>query len=253
MNIFFKKEFYQKIIKIIRQNGLFYLAGFLTVLGMKYFYSKAGVCDLKWLLAPIVWWVSSLSGISFVYDPWEGYVSHTCQFVIAPSCSGMQFMIITAATLIFPFVHRMNTRFKKFCWTMSSLASSYILTILVNTCRIIISIYLPLYLEQKNLSGGLLTPERLHTLIGTSVYFTSLLIIYHLAGIIIHQPFFKCLPPVFFYFALVLGIPILNRACLKAPAQFAEYAVLITCVCMAVLGLFFLGSFIFYHLRVRSR
>lgn len=253
MYIFFKKIFNQKVKTFIGQNWLFYLTGFLVVFGMKYFYSKADSSDLNWILAPTVWWVRSLSGIPFVYDPYEGYVSHTYQFVIAPTCSGVQFMIITTATLIFPFVHRMNTRVKKFCWTIASLAASYLLTILVNTVRIAISIYLPLYLEQKSLSGTLLTPSRLHTLIGTSVYFTSLFIIYHLAGIVTHQSFLKCLPPVFFYFALVLGVPILNRAYLNDRAQFTEYAMLITCVCLVVLALYFLSTIIFYHLRVRSR
>ena len=249
----------QKIKTFIKENWIFYLIGFLAAFEMKYFYSKASSSDLTWILTPTVWWVRSLSGIPFVYDPFEGYVSHTYQFVIAPSCSGVQFMIISIAMLIFSYVHHMDTRRKKFCWTTLSPVVSYLVTILVNTIRIILSIYLPLYLEQKSLSCGLLTPSRLHTLIGTSVYFTSLLIIYHLAGLITKQSFFQCLPPVFFYFGIVLGIPILNKAYQNDRAQFTEYAMLITCVCLVILALSYLVTVVkkvlvsHYHFRVRSR
>lgn len=229
---------YTKLKAFIRNNWPFYLTGFMAVLGLKCFYSQATVSELNWILAPTVWWVRTLSGISFLYEPYEGYVSHTYQFVIAPSCSGMQFMIITLATLIFSFVHRMDTKKKKLCWMAGSLLASYIMTILVNTIRIILSIYLPLYLEKKSLSGGFLTPERLHTLIGAFVYFTSLFLLYHLIGFIIHRPFIRCLPPVFFYLALVLGVPFLNRAYRNNQEQFTEYAMLIISVCLAVLALF---------------
>lgn len=37
---------------ILRQNGIFYLTGLLFILGIKLFYSKASVPDLKWILAP---------------------------------------------------------------------------------------------------------------------------------------------------------------------------------------------------------
>lgn len=232
----------QKTKTFIRHNWIFYLIGFLAVFGLKYFYSKADADNLNWILAPTVWWVRILTGIPFVYDPCEGYVSHTCRFVIAPSCSGMQFMIITIATLIFSFVHRMKSTGKKLCWTVVSTIVPYFVTILVNTVRIIISIYLPVYLEQKSLTGGFLTLARLHTLIGTSVYFTSLFLIYHLAGFLTHQPFYKCLPPVFFYFALVLGVPFLNKAWQNNGEQFTEYAMLITCVCLVVFALYYLCS-----------
>lgn len=231
-----------KIRIFIRENWIFYFIGFLAAFGLKYFYSKADSSDLIWILAPTVWWVRSLSGIPFVYDPFEGYVSHTYQFVIAPSCSGVQFMTISIAMLIFSYVHHMDTKRKKFCWMAFSLAASYFVTILVNTMRILLSIYLPLYLKQKSLSGGLLTPSRLHTLIGTFVYFTSLLILYHLAGLITKQPFFRCLPPVIFYFGIVLGIPILNRAYQNNCAQFTEYAMLVTCACLVILALSHLGT-----------
>ena len=70
---------------ILRQNGIFYLTGLLFILGIKLFYSKASVPDLKWILAPTSLWVRILSGIPFDYEPGSGYVSHSFRFIIALS------------------------------------------------------------------------------------------------------------------------------------------------------------------------
>ncbi len=237
----------QKLHTFIKNNWFFYLTGFLLLLGMKYFYSRTNVNHLTWLLAPTARWVQALSGIPFHFVPYEGYVNHTYQFVIARSCCGMQFMIITIATLLFPFIPQMDTTQKKIRWMISILPASYILTILVNIIRILLSIYLPVIM-QKSLSGSFLTSARLHTLIGTFVYFTSLFLIYHLAGLLSRRSFPKILPPVFFYLALVLGIPLLNRSWQNGEKQFAEYAFLVISVCFAVL---FIPAC--HHFRVRSR
>ena len=229
-----------KIYTFIKNNWIFYLTGFLALFGMKYFYSRATVNSFTWILAPTVWWVQTLSGIPFHFVPYEGYVNHTHQFVIALSCSGLQFMIITIATLLFPFVHQMNTNRKKLFWMASTFTASYILTIVVNAIRILLSIYLPgimaRHVQQKSLPGSFLTPARLHTLIGIFVYFTSLFIIYHLAGIITRHSFHKYLPPVLFYLALVLGVPFLNGALQNSKSQFPEYALLVLAVCLTVMS-----------------
>ncbi len=228
----------QKLHTFLKCSWIFYFTGFLLLFGMKYFYSRANVNDLTWILAPTVWWVQALSGVPFHFVPYEGYVNHTYQFVIAASCSGMQFLIITIATLLFPFIHLMNTTRKKICWTISIFPISYMLTILVNIFRIILSIYLPVILETKSLPDGFLTPARLHTLIGTFVYFTSLFIIYHLARLLTRQSIHKFLPPVFFYLALVLGIPVLNQSWKNGEKQFIEYALLVILVCVTVIFLY---------------
>jgi len=187
----------------LRQNLPFYLTGFLVVFGIKYFSSRADSDHLTWLLAPIAKWVELLSGIPFQYMPGEGYANHSLRLLIAPSCSGLQFMNICIAMFIFTFVHRIaspqdpfrnadcsvshkgncwrlsNRTIRGFCWILLSIFLSYLLTIFVNGLRIIAAIYLPLYLENY-LNRGFLTSARLHTLIGITVYFTALLTIYRL-------------------------------------------------------------------------
>ena len=91
-----------------RQNIFIYLMGFSLILGMKYLYSRADCESLLWILGPTARWVEILSGISFVYAPGMGYANHEMRFLIAPTCSGVQFMIITAAMLIFSFSHRVT-------------------------------------------------------------------------------------------------------------------------------------------------
>lgn len=246
---------FRHIKKIIKQYFIFYLIGFLIVLGLKYFYSKAGSDELIWILAPTSKLVGALSGIPFTRTAGVGYVNRELRFIIAPSCSGVQFMSICIATLIFSFIHRMgesDTEVKNMrClgWIAASITGSYLITILVNTMRIILSIYLPNLFRELGLFGATLTPESLHTIIGTTVYFASLLTVYQIAGAVslkltspLHRKqqedsnlLHKCLPPVFWYIFLVLGIPFLNGAGRKNRGGFQEYEQLILLVCAAVL------------------
>lgn len=256
----------------------FYLTGFLTLLGLKIFYSQAGSEQLTWILAPTSRLVSLLSGIPFVHETNVGYVNQEMRFVIAPSCSGVQFMIICIATLLFSFVHRMGAvdnahpaslsgrlspRSVKRCvgWTAACVICSYLFTIGVNSLRIILAIYLPDLFRRLHLFNEFLTPERLHTAIGTAVYFASLLTVYRLAEWFsrkIASPGHtdtqlrlelcrQFLPPVFWYLFLVLGVPFLNGACHKNSKGFESYALLILFICGAVLGLALLAATLFHQ------
>ena len=290
----------QDIRRIFRQNFIFYLTGFLVIFGMKYFYSNADCDDLVWILAPIAKWVEILSGIPFEYAPGAGYANHSLRLLIAPSCSGVQFMIITIAMLIFSFVHRITAAqytdspklhsrlIKGFCWIITSIALSYLFTIFVNGLRIIVAIYLPAFLSET-VYNSFLTPDRLHTMIGIVVYFTALLTIYRLTEFFFSgstklsdtlqetdiSPTFspqhryrhrsaahtackyaplpqllrKCLPPVFWYLFIALGIPFLNNAYQKSNGKFMEFAFLIFCCCTAILTLYGLVLFIGNRLK----
>lgn len=252
-----KLEKTQKIIAVIKQNLIFYLLGILLIVGIKYFYRGAGSDELRWLLAPTTYLVTLLCGIPFVYESNAGYVNHSLRFLIAPSCCGIQFMLIIMATLIFSFIHRTQ---KKLCWMSASIGVSYLLTIFVNAMRIVLAIYIPAFLENTKLQGLCGTPEQLHTAIGVCVYFASLLAVYHIAEVIFSKTALqwrqsryschtapdcpeksltylagKCLSPVFWYFFIVLGIPFLNSAYRQDGGKFGQYALLVTSICMVVL------------------
>lgn len=259
---------FEKAGYILKNNWFSYLIGLAAILGLKLFYRSADSCELMWILTPVAWWVGILSRNTFVNIPHVGYVNHSLQLIIAKSCSGVSFMIIVLAVLIFSYTHRAPSRKKRFLWISLSFALSYLFTILVNSLRIILSIYLPSFLENRDICRNLLTPDRLHTLIGTAVYFTSLLVIYNFAGWLsfeiagsfseiagsspdaaktgkpllktaLMKPLRRLVPPAFWYFFMVLGIPLLHNA-KNGYEQFAEFALLITVVCGIVLGISYL-------------
>ncbi|MGN1180434.1 MAG: exosortase K [Suilimivivens sp.] len=229
-----------KLKEIIQKNYIYYLTGILIVLFLKLFCRQADSGSLRWLLAPTAWWVKILTGIPFTYEPGMGYANHSLKYVIAPSCSGMQFMTILIAMLIFSFVHRQKNGLS---WTLLSIPVSCLLTVFVNVLRIILSIYIPLFLTQTGFYSTWLSQDRLHTIIGTAVYFTSLLVIYRLTDIMTLKAFRKqkenrnghYFIPAFWYFLIVLGIPFLNKAYVNGGGKFTGYAVLIFSVCFIIL------------------
>lgn len=240
----------KKEIDLLRQNFIFYLAGILMILGLKCYYRQADCDSLLWILAPTTWWVQLLSKIPFTYISGTGYVNHSLRLLIAPSCSGVRFMTIVFATLVFSFVHMVassqnspasespqspHPKVKGFCWIAASALLSWLFTVVVNGLRIITAIYLPLYLEDVGLMKGMLTQDRLHTMIGVVIYFIALLTIYRLIGRFVQKrPLHKCASPAFWYFMLTLGLPFLHRTG-NGSADFAEFAVLVIGCCTLIL------------------
>ncbi len=231
----------------IRGSWPCYLAALLTIFLIKYRYSSVDVELLRWILAPTARWAGILTGDVFTWQAGRGYVSHGYQFVIASTCSGIQFMMIVIAALVFGYVRHMKALRGRLGWTGGSIGFSYVFTIFVNGIRIACAIFIPRRLPEglpEAWTGGWLTPERFHTVIGIVVYFASLLFIYELAGAGLERagsadagrgPGIGV--PVFWYFFVVLGIPFLNRAYERNRENFTEYAALLVTVCLAVLGI----------------
>jgi exosortase K len=250
-----------------------YIIGLIIILGIKYFYSKASCEELDFILAPTARFVHLISGIPFTKQVDIGYINHSIRFIIAPGCSGMQFMMITFAALFFPFVHRTNSARGAFRWLAGSFVFSYPFTVLVNGFRIMLSIYIPVYFDRWNISANWLTAERLHTIIGTVVYIASLLALYQLAGLVLKSKesaspnmfskllnsrfqdklfikmVYRYVPPMLCYFSIVLVIPFLHSARQNDLTKFLEYATLITSVCFAVI----LVACVVYAVRERLR
>lgn len=236
-----------------------YIIGLIIILGIKYIYSKASCAELDFILAPTARWVTLISGIGFTKQVDVGYINHSIRFIIAPSCSGVQFMLITFATLFFPFVHRTNSGRGGVCWLAGSFVLSYPFTVFVNGFRIMLSIYIPVYFDEWNIYANWLTPERLHTIIGTVIYVTSLLAVYQLVRLVSRSKEKTCklfikmvyrfVPPMLCYFSIALVIPFLHNARQNDFKKFGEYATLITSVCFAVMFLSCIAYAIREHLR----
>lgn len=97
----------------MKKNLKIYLLAALAVFAVKIFYRTADSEQLSWILAPTKGWVQLLSGISFEKAVHIGYVSHEYRFIIAPSCSGVRFLLIVFVMMVFSFTHQIDTGRKK--------------------------------------------------------------------------------------------------------------------------------------------
>lgn len=231
-------------VSFIRRYGGYYTIVAAVVLGMKWYYSGAGCGELRWILAPTAWWVEVLSGNSFVYEPQIGYINHPLRFIIAPSCSGVQFLIIVFAVLAGAFIHRMKTGKQRVCWMAGCVVVSFLFTVLINGLRIAVSIYAPNLVFQSEWMEDLVTPSQLHTMIGATVYFGSLMAVYCAADCVVgrsegaESDNTGWLVPVMIYGLIVLGLPLLNGALSGNGERYSGYAALVIVVCTLVLCLF---------------
>lgn len=221
----------------IRNDWLLYLAVIVIILVMRYFCRISDTDHLKWILAPTARWAGILGGISFEYLPHQGYVNHGYQFLIAASCAGIRFMLLTFLMLVFILVYEnscqpkggMQSRCRRIVY---SLILAYFFTIFVNGIRIVLAVRLPILLDKLYLSAGWLTPDRLHTLIGTVTYFTALCVLYLNVAPTTKRN--RLSVPVFWYLLIVLALPFVKRMWYREWTGFGEYAALIIGVCMVV-------------------
>lgn len=238
--------------QIIKKHYIVYGLTIIAVLIMRYFCRTSDSDTLKWILTPTTRWVSTLSGISFTYIPHMGYINHFYQFLIAPSCSGSRFMLLTFIMLIFSFLYQIDSTLKGFLWFTFSAVFSYVSTIFVNSIRIIASIYLPIRLEDLQLMHGWMTPDRLHTIIGSTIYFSGLCLIYIFVSFIFKRIFLSAgfstiIAPAFWYMLIVLALPFIKRLYNNEWDGFAQYAALIVGICFSVTILFRLILIPFFH------
>lgn len=244
------KPFQFKIL--LRKYWILYLLTLLITLVLRAFCQITDSNALTWILTPTARWAGILGCIPFEYLPHQGYVNHFYRFLIAPSCSGIRFMTITFLMLIFSYLHRLTTMRSGYLWFAFSAAFSYCATVLVNGIRIVLAIYLPVFLEQTDILNGWLNPDRLHTLIGTVVYFSSLCVIYPVASFICQYGFMQTsekkekaapenrgrglhlLIPAFWYLSAVLVFPFIRRMLLNDWDGFGAYAMLIVGACAVI-------------------
>lgn len=165
----------------MKKNFWIYIPAVLLVLAVKVFYRAADSDSLLWILAPTTWWVRILSGIPFAYSAQVGYVSHAYRFIIAVMFRRAVFAAGVCHAGIFLHAYGGICE-EKYCWMGFSAIFAYASTVFVNGIRITVSIYLPLVLADAGVMSGWLNAQRLHTIIGTFVYFSMLFVVYAIAG-----------------------------------------------------------------------
>src|SRR5215475_789481 len=193
---------------------------------LKLYYSTASADQLRWILAPTTALVEFFSGASFEFESHAGYISRERGFLIANSCSGVNFLI--TAFLMLSMGKLLRERSKNIGWGFIPTAAviAYLVTLVANTARITIA----LLTHQGPAQIGWLNPDQTHRFEGVFVYFGFLLLLFMVSEKIgsekpsnlFSQSFF----PLLVYYATMLGIPLVNGA-YRQGAEFWEHSLFV--------------------------
>lgn len=211
---------------------------------LKAYYSAASVNELRWILAPTASAVELCSGARFTFEPFAGYMNDERTFLIASSCSGVNFLI--AAFLVLALGRIIGSADRKVAWTFLAIApfAAYLVTIAANTVRICLA----LRIREPNSERFGLNAEQLHRFEGIVIYFAFLLFVFLFsdrwkAGSLSSGQRLRSLGlPLVVYYATTLGIPVINSIIIQAPLkiEFREHMffVLIIPIALTIILLF---------------
>ena len=162
-------------MRTMRSRKLYQLAAVIAAAALlKLFYSTANVNELRWVLAPTSFCVELVTGETFRFESYAGYMSSDHRFLIAASCAGVNFLI--TAFLMLGLRALLSDRSRALSWRFIPLdaALAYIVTIIVNTLRICVALWLrQLPDDIRSLSGS-----QLHRVEGIIIYFGFLLVLF---------------------------------------------------------------------------
>jgi exosortase K len=187
-------------------------AAILLAVGLKAFYSTASVNDLRWILAPTTFLVEIVTGERFHFESYEGYMNSDFSFLIADSCSGVNFLI--TAFLMISLLLIWNSEFERTSWTSIPFAmfAAYAATLAANTVRISLAVKL----HRMEAPSIWVNPEQLHRFQGIFIYFGFLMLIFVLFDRVRRQDsrksLLRYLAPLAIYWVITLGVPMVNRA-----------------------------------------
>ena len=200
----------------------------LCALTLKLYYSRASANQLRWILAPTTALVELVSGTSFEFEAYAGYISGDRSFLIAPSCAGVNFLI--TAFLMLSVRKLLKDRSQDNAWGFIPAAAliAYLVTLVANTVRIAIALRLGRLPEMS-----WITPYELHRVEGIFVYSGFLLLLFAVSEKmssgktpgLLRQSLF----PLLVYYATTLGIPLANGG-YRQGTGFWEHAVFVLLV-----------------------
>ena len=226
---------------------------FVCAFALKQYYSTASVNELRWILAPTTFLVEMVSGRTFKFESFAGYMSSDHTFLIATSCAGVNFFI-TAFLLLslkrlwsnHPKTYDRELdreRRRNMPWTFIPFAAlaAYVATLLANTVRISIA----LWAQPLPMSISWLSKNQLHRLQGIFIYFGFLLLLFLVSealtatklldrreltreadGRETMSRFSRFVFPLLIYYATTFGIPLLNGA-YRQGADFWEHSLVL--------------------------
>jgi len=158
----------------IGKNILYYLAAILIFVLFKLGYTVANNNELIFLLKPTDTFVGFILHSNSQYILESGYYHEKLNILIDKSCSGFNFWVLCFLMLTFTSLKFLNRRIYKILILPALLLFTYLLTIFVNTSRILFSIYfqnLQTVSTNKDFSW-------LHQAEGVFIYLSFLILIY---------------------------------------------------------------------------
>lgn len=199
---------------------LFVQAGIVLTIAfaMKLFYATSSVNDLRWILAPTTFFVEVITGEHFWFESYAGYISGDRSFLIADSCSGMNFFIMAFLMLSLMKLQKGLTANVSWLFIPISLLAAYTSTLVANTVRITVA----MRLHRMSPDFIWINPDQVHRLEGIFIYFGFLMLLYTLAesveGVLSGKAFTtrgmlrQSILPLSIYWFTTLGIPVITGA-----------------------------------------
>lgn len=229
-------------------DAFFCLVVLAVAYGLKRHFSLADAQDLNWVLRPLAALVGWVGGISFVQEGHIGFINRELGIIIAPACAGVNFMVVAMLSAGFGVLQRLPTVGQKIVGLLVVLPGAYGLTLIVNCLRIVWSIYI----YDAEIYAGWITPERVHRLSGVVLYVSCLCLFYRGARRLLPAAVSSCRSgrglfqnteftwaPLFWYGAVVVGVPLANGSYRHALPRFAEHCLTVVTACAAALSIFF--------------
>jgi len=223
-------------------------------LALKLHYATASPDQLRWILAPTTLLVELLTGVSFTFESYAGYMSSDHTFLIAASCAGVNFLI--TAFLMLTLRRLWTGRARSIGWSFipSMALLVYVFTLVANTTRICVALRMRAIPRHE----GWLDPNQLHRSEGIFLYFGFLLLLFMLTersnSATFSDVLRRSLFPLVIYYATTFGVPLANGA-YRQGREFWEYSLfvffipLLLIVAVAALN----SSWLKRRLRLRSR
>lgn len=153
---------------------LFLFTVFCIGFAAKWLFTNLDVEYSVWLLKPTTIWVEQITGLNFDFIQNEGYVCSQILpiTIIDKSCSGLNFWLMALLLGAFALRKKVTDFWRFFYFFIIAFGLAWIVTIIANTGRIVISIkFLPLLSPYIEYSQG-------HLLLGIFIYVTMLILYY---------------------------------------------------------------------------